>query len=187
MLAVNDLQYAQRAEIIREKGTNRSSFFRGEVDKYGWVDVGSSFLPSDIIAAFLWAQLEHLADIQARRKAIWNRYNDAFVVLKTQQGIGLPQVPAYATNNGHMFYLVTRDLGERTALINFLRERQVFPVFHYLSLHKSPFYAHKHDGRDLPWADHYTDCLLRLPLYYELYPELQQRVIEGVMEFYAGR
>ena len=186
MLAINDLQYAQRAEIIREKGTNRSSFFRGEVDKYGWVDVGSSFLPSDIIAAFLWAQLEHLADIQARRKAIWNRYNDAFATLPAK-GVGLPQVPAYATNNGHMFYLVTRNLDERTALINFLRERQVFPVFHYLSLHKSPFYVNKHDGRSLPWADHYTDCLLRLPLYYELYPELQQRVIEGVMEFYAGR
>ena len=186
MLAINDLQYAQRAEIIREKGTNRSSFFRGEVDKYGWVDVGSSFLPSDIIAAFLWAQLEHLADIQARRKAIWNRYNDAFATLPAK-GVGLPQVPAYATNNGHMFYLVTRNLDERTALINFLRERQVFPVFHYLSLHKSPFYANKHNGRSLPWADSYTDCLLRLPLYYELYPELQQRVIEGVMEFYAGR
>ena len=186
MLAINDLQYAQRAEIIREKGTNRSSFFRGEVDKYGWVDVGSSFLPSDIIAAFLWAQLEHLADIQARRKAIWNRYNDAFATLPAK-GVGLPQVPAYATNNGHMFYLVTRNLDERTALINFLRERQVFPVFHYLSLHKSPFYVDKHDGRSLPWADHYADCLLRLPLYYELYPELQQRVIEGVMEFYAGR
>ena len=184
MLAINDLRYAQRAEIIREKGTNRSSFFRGEVDKYGWVDLGSSFLPSDIVAAFLYAQLEHLADIQARRKAIWQNYFNAFAHLP-DLGVGLPVLPDYASNNGHMFYLVCHDLDERTRLIDFLREQQVFPVFHYLSLHKSPFYAAKHDGRELPWADHYTDCLLRLPLYYELHPELQQRVIDGVLAFYA--
>jgi dTDP-4-amino-4,6-dideoxygalactose transaminase len=186
MLAINDPRFAGRAEIIREKGTNRSSFFRGEVDKYGWVDIGSSFLPSDIVAAFLYAQLEHLTDIQARRKAIWQRYYDAFVPLAAQ-GVSLPHLPAYATNNGHMFYLVCRDLEERTALINALKQRQVLPVFHYLSLHESPFYADKHDGRELPWADHYTDCLVRLPLYYELHPELQQRVVDGVLEFYAGR
>jgi len=186
MLAINDLRYSQRAEIIREKGTNRSSFFRGEVDKYGWVDIGSSFLPSDIVAAFLYAQLEHLTDIQARRKAIWQRYYDAFAPLQAQ-GVGLPRLPAYATNNGHMFYLVARDLEERTALIEFLKTRQILPVFHYLSLHTSPFYAGKHDGRALPWADHYTDCLVRLPLYYELHPELQQRVVDGVMTFYAKR
>lgn len=186
MLAINDPRYAHRAEIIREKGTNRSSFFRGEVDKYGWVDMGSSFLPSDIIAAFLWAQLEHLEDIQARRKAIWLRYFDAFATLPAM-GVGLPRIPAYATNNGHMFYLVTRDLAERTALIEHLKQLQVFPVFHYLSLHTSPFYADRHDGRDLPWADRYTDCLVRLPLYYELHPELQQRVVDGVLAFFAGR
>ena len=186
MLVINDPAHAQRAEIIREKGTNRSSFFRGEVDKYGWVDMGSSFLPSDIIAAFLWAQLEHLDDIQARRKAIWLRYHDAFAALPGL-GVGLPHLPAFATNNGHMFYLVTRDLAERTALIAYLKELQVFPVFHYLSLHTSPYYAARHDGRVLPWSDHYTDCLLRLPLYYELHPELQQRVIDGILSFYAGR
>ncbi len=186
MLAINAQRFSSRAEIIREKGTNRSSFFRGEVDKYGWVDVGSSFLPSDIIAAFLWAQLEHLPDIQARRKAIWHRYYDAFAGLKIQ-GIGLPTIPAYATNNGHMFYLVTRSLDERMSLIDFLKSRQILPVFHYLSLHKSPFYADKHDGRELPWSDHYTDCLVRLPLYYELHPELQQRVVDGVLEFYQLR
>ncbi|MDJ0364547.1 dTDP-4-amino-4,6-dideoxygalactose transaminase [Hymenobacter sp. H14-R3] len=185
MLAINDPRYAQRAEIIREKGTNRSSFFRGEVDKYGWVDVGSSFLPSDIVAAFLYAQLEHMGDIQARRKAIWQRYYDAFVPLAAQ-GVSLPHLPEYATNNGHMFYLVCRSLDERTALINALKQRQILPVFHYLSLHTSPFYTDKHDGRALPWADHYTDCLVRLPLYYELYPELQQRVVDGVLEFYAS-
>lgn len=183
MLVINDARHAQRAEIIREKGTNRSSFFRGEVDKYGWVDVGSSFLPSDIIAAFLWAQIEHMSEIQQRRKAIWQQYYQAFLHL-TKVGVGLPVIPDYATNNGHMFYLVCRSLDERSALINYLRERQILPVFHYLSLHKSPFYQDKHDGRALPWADHYTDCLVRLPLYYELHQELQQRVIEGVYEFY---
>lgn len=186
MLAINDPRYAQRAEIIREKGTNRSSFFRGEVDKYGWVDVGSSFLPSDIVAAFLYAQLEYMGDIQARRKAIWQRYYDAFVPLAAQ-GVRLPYLPDYATNNGHMFYLVCRSLDERTALIDALKQRQILPVFHYLSLHTSPFYADKHDGRALPWADYYTDCLVRLPLYYELYPELQQRVVDAVLDFYASR
>jgi dTDP-4-amino-4,6-dideoxygalactose transaminase len=183
MLVVNDERYAQRAEIIREKGTNRSSFFRGEVDKYGWVDVGSSFLPSDIIAAFLWAQIEHIADIQQRRKAIWQRYCEAFSYLSAL-GVGLPVIPTYATNNGHMFYLVCRSLAERSALISYLQARDIMLVFHYLSLHKSPFYQAKHDGRVLPWADHYTDCLVRLPLYYELHPALQQRVIEAVQEFY---
>jgi dTDP-4-amino-4,6-dideoxygalactose transaminase len=186
MLAINEPSFIDRAEIIREKGTNRSSFFRGEVDKYGWVDVGSSFLPSDIIAAFLWAQLENLTDIQARRKAIWQRYYDAFTKLEIH-GIGLPIIPTYATNNGHMFYIITRSLSERTALIDFLKQRHILPVFHYLSLHKSSFYATQHDGRQLPWADHYTDCLVRLPLYYELHPELQQRVVDGVLDFYQRR
>ena len=185
MLVINKPQYAQRAEIIREKGTNRSSFFRGEVDKYGWVDIGSSFLPSDIIAAFLWAQLEHLDNIQARRKDIWNRYYAAFSALPV--GVGLPVLPSYATNNGHLFYLVTRSLEERSALIDHLKQQQILPVFHYLSLHKSTFYAARHDGRELPWADHYTDRLVRLPLYYELTPDLQQRIVDGVGEFYARR
>lgn len=186
MLAINDSQFAQRAEIIREKGTNRSSFFRGEVDKYGWVDLGSSFLPSDIIAAFLYAQLEQLTDIQARRKAIWQAYYDAFSELASQ-GVGLPVLPEYATNNGHIFYLICRSLVERTALINHLKALQILPVFHYLSLHTSPYYAAKHDGRELPWADHYTDCLLRLPLYYELHTDLQRRVIDGVLSFYQDK
>jgi dTDP-4-amino-4,6-dideoxygalactose transaminase len=186
LLAINDLQYAGRAEIIREKGTNRSSFFRGEVDKYGWVDVGSSFLPSDIIAAFLWAQLEQMSDIQQRRKALWQTYYEAFSSL-AGLGVGLPVIPDYATNNGHMFYLVCRGLAERTALIESLKQQQILPVFHYLSLHKSPFYAEKHDGRELKWADHYTDCLVRLPLYYELSGDDQQRVIDGVLNFYRNR
>ena len=186
LLAINDMRYAQRAEIIREKGTNRSSFFRGEVDKYGWIDVGSSFLPSDIIAAFLFAQLELLSDIQARRKAIWQRYFDMFAPL-TVYGVGLPALPEYATKNGHIFYLVCRNLAERTALLAHLKAQNILAVFHYLALHRSPFYAARHDVRHLPWADHYADCLVRLPLYYELHPNLQRRVIDSVLEFYQGR
>ena len=186
MLAINDPRFAQRAEIIREKGTNRSSFFRGEVDKYGWVDMGSSFLPSDIIAAFLYAQLENLDQIQDQRKALWQVYYTALSSL-SKYGVGVPNLPAYATNNGHMFYLTCTSLAERTALIEHLREQQILPVFHYLSLHKSPFYADKHDGRELPWSDFYTDCLVRLPLYYELTPALQQRVISAILNFYHSR
>jgi dTDP-4-amino-4,6-dideoxygalactose transaminase len=184
MLAINDARFAARAEIIREKGTNRSSFFRGEVDKYGWVDQGSSFLPSDIIAAFLWAQLENIDDIQNRRKTLWQRYYEALTPL-VASGVQLPQLPEYATNNGHMFYVVCRSLDERTRLIEQLKQQGINPVFHYLSLHTSPFYAEKHDGRVLPHSDHYTDCLIRLPLYYELSEEQQNRVTQAILEFYA--
>ena len=186
LLAINDARYAARAEIIREKGTNRSSFFRGEVDKYGWVDVGSSFLPSELIAAYLWAQIEEIERIQGRRKAIWEQYRTALAPLAAH-GVGLPQLPAYATNNGHMFYLVTTAFEERTALIAHLKAQNIHPVFHYLSLHTSPFYRDKHDGRPMPWSDHYTDCLLRLPLYYELTDEQIARVTEGILEFYRTR
>ncbi len=186
LLAVNDARFGPRAEVIREKGTTRSAFFRGEVDKYGWVDVGSSFLPSDIIAAYLWAQLENLADIQHRRRAIWNRYYGALEPL-LNQGIGLPVLPGYATNNGHLFYLVCRTLAERTALIAHLRQRGIWAVFHYLPLHRSPYYAAQHDGRLLPWADHYADRLVRLPLFYELSEADQQRVIAEVLDFYHRR
>ena len=186
MLVINDLQYEMRAEILREKGTNRTAFCRGEVDKYTWLDVGSSFLPSDIVAAFLFAQLEHLTTIQGRRQAIWQRYYEAFEPLAAL-GIDRPSIPAYATNNGHLFYLVCRDAAERTALIDFLQQRQILAIFHYLPLHTSPFYAGRHDGRTLPWAENYATRLVRLPLYYELHPALQQRVVDAVLEFYAGR
>ncbi|WP_201986394.1 dTDP-4-amino-4,6-dideoxygalactose transaminase [Hymenobacter rubidus] len=184
LLAVNDLQKAARAEIMRENGTNRSSFFRGEVDKYTWVDVGSSFLPSDMIAAYLWAQLEQLDAIQHRRIAIWQRYFDGLEGLSAL-GVGLPVVPEYATNNGHIFYVVCRSLAERSALIEHMRSLHISLAFHYLALHKSPYFANKHDGRALPWADRYTDCLVRLPLYYELGVEDQQRVVEGLLSFYG--
>jgi dTDP-4-amino-4,6-dideoxygalactose transaminase len=175
MLVINDERFIDRAEIIREKGTNRSQFFRGEVDKYGWVDVGSSFLPSDIIAAFLFAQLENLDDIQRKRKNIWDAYYEGLKPLAEKGLFKLPVIPAYATNNAHMFYLVFNDLNQRTEIINALKAKDIHAVFHYLSLHKSPYYSDKHGKRELKETDNYTDCLLRLPMYYELDPV---RVIE---------
>lgn len=168
LLAINDNRFVQRAEIIREKGTNRSAFFRGEVDKYGWVDLGSSFLPSEIIAAFLWAQLENLEIIQEQRKKLWNKYYEGLKPLEAAGALQLPYIPAYATNNAHMFYILLNSLEERTFLINHLKENNIHAVFHYLSLHKSPFYQEKCLGVNNIFSDSYTDRLLRLPLFFEL-------------------
>lgn len=178
LLAINDEKFSNRAEIIWEKGTNRSAFFRGEVDKYGWVDVGSSFLPSEIIAAFLWAQLENLDTIQARRKEIWNTYNNLLQSWASKNEIALPWLPEYATNNAHMFYLVCKDLNQRTALIEQLKTNNIMAVFHYISLHTSPFYNGKHDCRELANTDRFSDCLVRLPLFYELD---EKKVIENLI------
>ncbi|WDO03849.1 dTDP-4-amino-4,6-dideoxygalactose transaminase [Aeromonas allosaccharophila] len=168
LLVINDKQYVPRAEIIREKGTNRSSFFRGEVDKYGWVDIGSSFLPSDIIAAYLYAQLEQLEAIQKRRIEIWHRYLQALTPVVGAYGIKLPSIPDYATNNAHMFYLDCASLEQRTHLIKYLDSFGVKAVFHYQSLHLSPHFRDKHDGRPLHHADHFTDSIVRLPMYFDL-------------------
>ena len=184
MLVINDDRFVKRAEIIREKGTNRSSFFRGEVDKYGWVDIGSSFLPSDIIAAFLYAQLENLDDIQAKRKQIWNQYNSGLIFLSKSGKINLPVIPEHASNNGHMFYIVCNNLQERTNLINYLQSKNVYAVFHYLSLHKSAFYLKESKEEHLPLSDKYSDCLLRLPMYYELTTTEISRVINIIKDFY---
>jgi dTDP-4-amino-4,6-dideoxygalactose transaminase len=187
MLVINDDRFLQRAEIIREKGTNRSAFFRGEVDKYGWVDIGSSFLPSDIIAAFLYAQLENLEDIQEKRKKIWKVYQEGLQGLERSGKIKLPFIPEYATNNAHMFYILCNSLDERTQLVQHLRENDVYAVFHYLSLHKSPYYTSKHDGRKLMNADRYADTLLRLPFYYELSNEQLSYIISVISSFYEKR
>ena len=180
MLVVNEERFIKRAEIIWEKGTNRSAFFKGEVDKYGWVDVGSSFLPSEIIAAFLWAQLENLATIQKRRLAIWNIYHDGLHQFQTENKISVPVVPTYATNNGHLFYVLTKNEEERDSLIKFLKAQNIHCVFHYLALHRSPFYQTKHDGRVLPNCDRFAETLVRLPFYYELIKENQQSVIREI-------
>jgi len=184
MLVVNDERFIKRAEIIWEKGTNRSAFFRGEVDKYGWVDIGSSFLPSDIIAAFLYAQIENIGKIQSKRNVIWYQYKEQLQKLEAKNYIKLPHIPIYASNNAHLFYILCNSLQERTDLINFLREKKIVAVFHYLPLHKSPFYEPFHDGRELPYSQQYADTLLRLPLYYELEPEDQQRVIDAIKSFF---
>ena len=185
LLAINDVQYVQRAEIIREKGTNRSAFFRGEVDKYGWVDVGSSFLPSEIVAAFLFAQLENIHSIQQRRKEIWNRYHGALKPLADQGKLKLPFIPEFASNNAHMFYVLTENLHERSALIEHMKTAGSFPVFHYLSLHKSPFYTDKHQGGDMPHSDRYMDTLLRLPLFVDMSDAETDRVIESIIGYFA--
>lgn len=168
MLAINDAQFMERAEVIWEKGTNRSAFFRGEVNKYGWVDIGSSFLPSEIIAAFLWSQLEHLEDIQAKRKENWEKYYSELEDWAAKNAIRLPKVPDFATNNAHMFYLVCANLEQRTNLINTLKESGISAVFHYLSLHRSEFYNGKYSGEELVQSDFYADNLIRLPLFYDL-------------------
>ncbi|HOK39242.1 MAG TPA: dTDP-4-amino-4,6-dideoxygalactose transaminase [Bacteroidales bacterium] len=177
MLCVNDERFFKRAEIIWEKGTNRAEFFRGEVNKYGWVDIGSSFLPSEINAAFLYAQLENLIDIQNKRKILWNKYYEIMSNLKTNI-FKLPNIPDYATNNAHMFYLLCKDIDSRTYLINKLKENKIHAVFHYQSLHKSVFYNSKHDGRILNNSDNFSDCLLRLPFYYELEIENVEKICE---------
>ena len=181
MLAINDERFIHRAEIIWEKGTNRAEFFRGEVNKYGWVDIGSSFLPSEVIAAFLWAQIEHLDEIQNKRKEHWNKYYEALKPLADAGHFKLPVIPVYATNNAHMFYLVFPSLEERTKLINHLKQNDILSVFHYLSLHSSPYYADKHDRRVLANCDRFADCLVRLPLFYELSDEDIKKIIEEIM------
>jgi len=181
LLIINDKRFVTRAEILWEKGTNRAEFFRGQVNKYGWVDTGSSFLPSEVVAAFLYAQLEHIDDIQNTRKVIWERYHHAFESLKNQVDVQLPVIPKYTTNNAHMFYLLFPSLQLRTEFIQKLKEEGCTAVFHYLTLHTSEFYKSKHDGRELPNADSFMDRLVRLPFYYELHGESQSVVIETIL------
>lgn len=182
MLVINDPQFEQRAEIIWEKGTNRSAFFRGEVDKYGWVDVGSSFLPSEVIAAFLYAQLENLKDIQTRRLQIWHSY-DRMLRTPSQEVYTPPVVPDYATNNAHMYYLVCKNAELRSGLINHLNQRGINAVFHYLSLHESNYYKDKHGSRKLARTTQYTNALVRLPMYYELKEEEITYINHQILEF----
>ncbi|MEI6764170.1 MAG: dTDP-4-amino-4,6-dideoxygalactose transaminase [Bacteroidota bacterium] len=187
MLVINHKEFEKRAEIIWEKGTNRAEFFRGEVNKYGWVDIGSSFLPSEIVAAFLWAQLEKLEDIQLKRKAIWKRYDDSLRKWAQDSKIQLPFIPEYATNNAHMFYAVCRDIEQRSDFIAKLKEKGIYSVFHYLSLHTSPFYLNKHDGRRLLRCDKYADTLVRMPLFYELSNEDLSLIIDVTTGMTYGR
>lgn len=182
MLTVNDERFLRRAEILWEKGTNRAEFYRGMVNKYGWVDMGSSFLPSEFNAAYLWAQLEQIDDIQAKRKHIWNMYYNGLQG-KLSSEMRIPTIPDYATNNGHMFYLLCPSLEYRTSLIQFLKSNDINAVFHYLPLHSSKYYEERHDGRQLVNCDTFSDCLLRLPLYYEMTDSDVYKVIDSIIKF----
>jgi dTDP-4-amino-4,6-dideoxygalactose transaminase len=188
MLVINDLDFVERAEIIREKGTNRSKFFRGEIDKYGWVDIGSSYLPSDIIAAFLFAQLENLEIIQDKRLNLWNRYyhNLAKSHLVDEQ-FGIPVVFDYASNNAHMFYLKCKNLEQRNQLIDFLKSKDIHAVFHYLSLHKSEFFLKNNKLYELTNADEFTVTLVRLPLYFELEYAQVDFITNSILEFFINK
>jgi dTDP-4-amino-4,6-dideoxygalactose transaminase len=183
-LIINDERFIERAEIIREKGTNRSKFFRGETDKYNWVDIGSSFLPSEIISAFLFAQLEHLQDILKQRIRLWERYYLELKPLEEKNKIKLPYIPEYANKNGQLFYILCKDLKERTSLIKYLENKKIKAVFHYLPLHLSPYYLDKHDGRELPVSVNFSDRILRLPLFYSLNEKDQFYIIESIFKFY---
>lgn len=182
-LLVNDPAFASRAEIIREKGTNRSQFFRGQVDKYTWVEPGSSYLPSEIIGAFLFAQLEQAESITARRIALCRRYADALQPLAEKGLIGLPQ---FGHGNGHMFYIMLADKSTRAELIQHLDAREVMAVFHYVPLHSAP--AGRRYGRahgELPVTDRVSNRLLRLPLYFGMLDAEHEAVVEGVETFFA--
>ena len=185
-LVINNPAYNERAEILREKGTNRAKFFRGQVDKYTWVDFGDSYLPSELNAAYLWAQLLHADEINDNRMATWNAYHDAFRPLADAGRVELPTIPADCVHNAHMFYLKCRDLEERTALIRHLKANDILAVFHYIPLHSAP--AGKKFGR-FDGADVYTTAeserLVRLPMYYGLTEADRNKVIAKVLEFYA--
>lgn len=185
LLIVNDEQYIRRAEIIWEKGTNRAEFFRGMVNKYGWVDTGSSFLPAEINAAFLLAQLEDLGEIQNRRKDIWRQYYEGLKPLENKGFVKLPFIPNYATNNAHMFYMTCRSLDERQKLIAYLKDNGICAVFHYLALHRSQYYTEHYTERpDLPNCDRYADTLVRLPMFFELKDEEVKYILEKIVSFY---
>ena len=188
LLVVNDERFIRRAEIIWEKGTNRAEFFRGMVNKYGWVDTGSSFLPSEINSAFLWAQLESLQMIQSRRKSLWERYHAGLKGLVNKGFFTMPDLPGYATNNAHMFYIVCRNLDERTKLIAYLKENSIYAAFHYLSLHLSEYYKEHHSGNipNLPNCDRFADCLVRLPMFFELRDDDVDNVVSLINNFYLS-
>lgn len=184
MLVINDERFIKRAEIIREKGTNRSEFLKGEINKYEWVDIGSSFLPSEIIAAFLYAQLQQLDFIQNKRLEIWNCYYNELLSLHDSNKVKLPELNPKATNNAHVFYLVCNSVEQRDALIAYLKSKGISSVFHYTSLNNTAYFKNQYSGSALIHSDTFSTCLLRLPLYVEL-PLPQVKIItEVIKSFY---
>lgn len=184
MLTINDKRFINRAEIIWEKGTNRVAFLRGEVDKYSWMDIGSSYLPSDILAAFLYAQLENIDIIQTKRKQIWEQYYHELKPLEDKNLLKLPYIHGYATNCAHLFYLLCKNKDEWSGLLHHLENNGIMAIFHYLPLHKSPYYKDKHDGRDLPLSEFYSFHLIRLPFYYDLTSNMVFFICNKIKEFY---
>ena len=186
-LLIKDPQYVEEAEIIREKGTNRSKFYRGQIDKYTWVNYGSSYLPSDMNAAYLWAQLELADQINEKRLSLWNHYWELLTPLKEQGYIELPTVPEGCVHNAHMFYIKAKDLEERTRLIDFLKKNEIWSVFHYIPLHTAP--AGMKFG-EFHGEDRYTtkesERLCRLPMYYSLELDQVEYIVSKVKEFYQG-
>lgn len=183
-ISINNPAMLNRAEIIRNKGTNRAAFSRGEVSKYEWMDIGFSSTPSGISAAFLYAQLEKIEIVQKKRIQLWKAYFKNLSLLQNKN-ILLPQIPSYASINAHIFYLVCRNESERNNLLNFLKINKIQAVFHYQSLHNSPFYKIKHDGRSLPNCERYSQCLVRLPLYFDLSMKEVEYVCNKIKNFYA--
>jgi dTDP-4-amino-4,6-dideoxygalactose transaminase len=185
-LIINDERFIERAEIIREKGTNRSKFHRGQVDKYTWVDIGSSYLPSELNAAYLYAQLEMAEEINENRLATWNQYYDGLKPLQEKGLLALPHVPEDCQHNAHMFYIKAKDLDERSRLIQYLKDKGITSVFHYIPLHSSP--AGINYGRFYGSDEHTTnesERLLRLPIYYGMSQAEVQYVIEMLNQFYG--
>lgn len=185
LLVINNEELLKRAEIIWEKGTNRTAFFRGEIDKYSWVDLGSSFLPSELISAYLYGQLENVETIQTGRVRIWETYYSALQDLAISGMFTLPKIPSYATNNAHVFYIVCRNVEERNELLSHLKDKGIGAVFHYLSLHKSEFFKEKHDERELINADRFSDCLFRLPLHLHLTDADVAYIVDCIKDFYT--
>ncbi len=185
MLIINDEQFEKRAEVIWEKGTNRVAFSRNEVAIYDWIDIGSSFLPSEITAAFLFGQLEKFDAINVRRKYLWETYWQLFSKDSNRHLFHTPVIPEYAEHNYHIFYLVCKNKEQRNDLIRFLADMGIMAVFHYQSLHLSPFFKDKHDGRNLPNAEIFSNCLVRLPLYPNLVDAEIVKIYEAIMTFYS--
>lgn len=180
---VNDQGLIQRAEIIREKGTDRSRFFRGEIDKYTWQEAGSSFLPGEVIAAFLWAQLEEAEAITAKRMTCWNKYDELLVPLEEAGVLRRPVIPAHCRHNAHMYYILLAPEIDRQKILNNLKQHQIFPVFHYVPLHSSP--GGKHYGRTqgtLKVTDERAERLLRLPLWIGLSAEQQEMIVQLIAD-----
>ncbi|MGZ6539732.1 MAG: dTDP-4-amino-4,6-dideoxygalactose transaminase [Bacteroidia bacterium] len=184
LLAVNNSDLFERVEIVRNKGTNRTAFMRGEVNSYEWVDLGFSSIPSAISSAFLYTQLQQIITVQEKRLLLWNKYFELLQKLKTEGFIDLPFIPDFATNNAHIFYIICRSEKERAALIEHLKQNNIQAVFHYQTLHNSKYYTSKHDGRELPNASRYDACLLRLPLYFDLSLNEVEFISEAIIYFF---